>query len=491
MAEATIESEVIEFILQRKFFYGYFLQQFKRHITRDVKTLAVNITEDLKPNLYINPDFYNSLLLEEKMAILEHELLHILNKHLIRIEGRNGYVWNLATDVAINQYVKGLPVGGLCTDCNIVVHKDANSKFPKECPKCHKVLDPKIDKCEGLFPDNMSINGKKVSMPKEKRAEIYYDILWKEIPKVAIKIGTAMTQSCEQCKKDKMGGNGNGNGNGDKKQSGQGNGIDCGKCKKQAGHGIIDIDGVQVPIGLDDHDAWGAGSDNHEMAHEKIKDMVQKAVNKMHEKSQGTLPAHLQSLIEECLAHKTLTWKSILRKFVGYEEFADWIPSRKRLNKRFPMMMGSVVKMKAHIMVSIDTSGSISDDELSIFWTECGAMWSAGVKITIVQCDADIKDVFEYRYRKMKYNAKGRGGTSFKPPFELANKGEYKNHNGQVFKLKKKIDGIVYLTDGYGDFPKEVKHKTLWVFTPNHHEYGWNKKLGDKVVLELPKGLKK
>jgi predicted metal-dependent peptidase len=137
MAEATIEQEVIEFILQRKFFYGYFLQQFKRHITRDVKTLAVNITEDLKPNLYINPDFYNSLTLEEKMAVLEHELLHLLNKHLIRIEGRNSYVWNVATDVAINQYIKGLPYGELCPDCNIVIHKVGNT-LPKECPKCKK-----------------------------------------------------------------------------------------------------------------------------------------------------------------------------------------------------------------------------------------------------------------------------------------------------------------------------------------------------------------
>jgi hypothetical protein len=301
--------------------------------------------------------------------------------------------------------------------------------YLKNVQNVKKVLNHDTDKCEPLTTDNIILDGKKVTLQKEKRAEIYYDVLWKHFPKIALKIGTMITQSCEQCKKDRMGGQGGQNGNGDKQNNGQGqqgqdnkNGksgggqIDCGRCKKMVGHGVIEIDGQQIPIGIDDHDAWGAGSDNHEMAHEKIKDMVQKAVTKMHEKSQGTLPSHLQSLIDECLSHKTLTWKSILRKFVGYEEFADWIPSRKRLNKRFPMMMGSVVKMKAHIMVCIDTSGSISDEELSIFWTECGAMWSAGVKLTIVQCDADVQDVFEYRYRKMQYNAKGRGGTSFKPP---------------------------------------------------------------------------
>ena len=124
---AGIEREIIELILQRKFFYGHFLQQFKRHTVdhnnvnptagRIIDTLAVNITNDLKPNLYINTDFYNSgdydpanpskqtwgMTQDEKIALLEHEILHMLNKHLVRIENRDGYVWNLATDLAINQ----------------------------------------------------------------------------------------------------------------------------------------------------------------------------------------------------------------------------------------------------------------------------------------------------------------------------------------------------------------------------------------------------
>ena len=59
-----IEIEVIELILQRKYFYGHLLQQFRRHyfdsnseMGKVIKTLGVNVTSDLQPNLFINTDF--------------------------------------------------------------------------------------------------------------------------------------------------------------------------------------------------------------------------------------------------------------------------------------------------------------------------------------------------------------------------------------------------------------------------------------------------
>lgn len=465
-----IEHEVIEFILQRKYFYGYFLQQFKRHVTYDVDTLGVNITSDLKPNLYINPDFYDSLTKEQKLAVLEHEILHILNKHLVRREARNPYVWNLATDLAINQYIKDLPDGGFCLDCNRVIPKNGNV-YPTKCNVCGKELDPKKNIWQALDVNTFQAGGNVIKLPKEQSSEVYYNTLWDKLPKVVIHIGNGITMSDESQKKDSMGEDGNGSG----EKGGGGRGF---------GAGYIEIDGEKVPIVFDDHGVWAAGSDNQEMSHEKIKDMVQKTVNKMREKSQGHMPSHLQSLIDECLAHKTITWKTVLRRFVGYEEFADWIPSRKRMNKRFPMMMGSTVRMKAHIMVAVDTSGSISDDELGVFFREISVMSSAGVKITICECDADVQNVYEYRPKKQKIDCKGRGGTSFQPPFKFAHEKEYKNYQGEVFKLKRPIDGIVYLTDGYGDYPKFTKYPTLWVYTPHHSDYGWRKELGTKIVLD-------
>ena len=54
-------------------------------------------------------------------------------------------------------------------------------------------------------------------------------------------------------------------------------------------------------------------------------------------------------------------------------------------------------------------------------------------------------------------SAQGFGGTSFVPFFKKINK------NFENFETLNKV--AVYLTDGYGDFPKASKIPTLWLVT--------------------------
>lgn len=57
--------------------------------------------------LYINPNMFNTFSLENRLAVLKHEMLHILNGHLTnRLEDRNIEKWNYATDCAINQLIE-------------------------------------------------------------------------------------------------------------------------------------------------------------------------------------------------------------------------------------------------------------------------------------------------------------------------------------------------------------------------------------------------
>jgi predicted metal-dependent peptidase len=506
---AGIEREIIELILQRKYFYGHFLQQFKRHnvdskncnvnVGKIIKTLAVNITNDLKPNLFVNTDFYNSgdwdsthpekqtwgLTQDEKIALLEHEILHMLNKHLIRIENRDGYVWNLATDIAINQHIKGLPVGAVCPDCNVFVRL-VNGKFPKVCPLCKKALNEGMNKCQGLNVSDFKIGDDQVQLDKNNPSETYYDILWQKLPKQVILFGRGMTGQREKEAKNGIN-DSSGNGNGEGKQA-DGDG-DGGNSHRDMGNGIIDINGMKIPVSIDNHEIWQAGADNKEMAHQKVKDMVEKAMSHCAEKSQGHLPGYVQGLIDEVLKHKSVSWKSELRKFYGYEEFASFESSRKRLNRRFPMIQpGYIVKRKAHFVVATDSSGSISDDEFGKFFKEIGVMHAARVAITYVECDADIQLVEEYKRKPNKGEHKrvGYGGTDFRPVFKFVKDKKYKNGRGEEFKLKGKIDGIIYLTDGYGSFPseKDIVCPVIWVFTPNHTEgYGWKDTIGKKIIM--------
>src|SRR5574344_105662 len=56
--------------------------------------------------LYINPELFDKYSLENRMAILKHEVLHIVNGHLThRIQGKNidRKKANIAFDCTINQ----------------------------------------------------------------------------------------------------------------------------------------------------------------------------------------------------------------------------------------------------------------------------------------------------------------------------------------------------------------------------------------------------
>ena len=57
-------------------------------------------------SLYINPNIFNNLSLENRLVILKHEALHIIHNHVLRTTNEhktNHEIWNISTDCAINQ----------------------------------------------------------------------------------------------------------------------------------------------------------------------------------------------------------------------------------------------------------------------------------------------------------------------------------------------------------------------------------------------------
>jgi predicted metal-dependent peptidase len=64
-----------------------------------------------------DPDWFDSLPLDEIVGVLAHEVLHIALKHGLRRQGRDPVVWNMACDYAVNLILIDcgfkLPEGGL------------------------------------------------------------------------------------------------------------------------------------------------------------------------------------------------------------------------------------------------------------------------------------------------------------------------------------------------------------------------------------------
>ena len=139
-----------------------------------------------------------------------------------------------------------------------------------------------------------------------------------------------------------------------------------------------------------------------------------------------------------------------------------------RRNRRQPDRLdlrGQLRSHKANILVALDISGSISDEEFNQAIKEVlGIVKNYNHEITIIECDSEIRRVYKVNsLRDLKDRMNIRGGTKFTPVFE------YANHN--------KINLLVYFTDGKGEdqllsIPKG--YKTLWVISGR----------GDKLSLK-------
>lgn len=56
--------------------------------------------------IYYNPEFLNSISKEEQIFVFAHEVCHIAFNHILRSEGKDEDLWNIATDAVINQFLK-------------------------------------------------------------------------------------------------------------------------------------------------------------------------------------------------------------------------------------------------------------------------------------------------------------------------------------------------------------------------------------------------
>jgi len=133
----------------------------------------------------------------------------------------------------------------------------------------------------------------------------------------------------------------------------------------------------------------------------------------------------------------------------------------KKINKKYlPFYFPASTAQKGlNAVVAIDTSGSISQDQLTKALSEIWGLAQAfrSVRLFLMTCDADVWDTMELKNgnkaKLLKMKMRGGGGTDFRPVFKKIKK-EYQNL----------IDCLVFFTDGYGDFPdKKPFYPVYWI----------------------------
>jgi predicted metal-dependent peptidase len=171
---------------------------------------------------------------------------------------------------------------------------------------------------------------------------------------------------------------------------------------------------------------------------------------------QGRLPAALERLVDDLLAPK-ISYKQLLADYMQriQQDYA-WGPFDRRhihAGSYLPSVSGYGIQ---EIVVAIDTSGSISDNELAQFLAEVHGVASVNVsQLHIVFCDADVHDwcTISMSDPLPKLKPHGGGGTDFRPVFDEVHR---RNINPAV---------LLYLTDGYGSYPEMPQYPVIWVLT--------------------------
>lgn len=134
-----IQKSIFNILLKEPFF-GLLLQEINIRVTLAIPTAGMSYDKKLqKFFVYINPEFFiNTLSEPEREAVLIHELLHFLHRHIFDLRmpedwstKDNKIKANLAMDMAINQYIQNLPKS--CVNVNDW-KMDDGTPFPKLKP---------------------------------------------------------------------------------------------------------------------------------------------------------------------------------------------------------------------------------------------------------------------------------------------------------------------------------------------------------------------
>ncbi|BAY65854.1 hypothetical protein NIES22_59610 [Calothrix brevissima NIES-22] len=172
--------------------------------------------------------------------------------------------------------------------------------------------------------------------------------------------------------------------------------------------------------------------------------------------NQGSIPAGIQreltALTEGQLDWRSYLWRYLVRTPTDFTGF-----DRRFISQRLYLeaLEGESVK----VFVAVDTSGSVGDAELRLFFSEVIGILNSypHIQCQLYYADAEAYGPYELTTDSPFPKPVGGGGTSFVPFFDKVNE--------QIDWYSNSV--CVYLTDGYGTFPEQMPNfPVLWVVTP-------------------------
>ena len=224
--------------------------------------------------------------------------------------------------------------------------------------------------------------------------------------------------------------------------------------------------------GFDEHDWEGAKALSEEEKKQLEKEVDQAirqgiiAEQKVVGKGGGRMGRDLADLVEP-----KVDWREVLREFVKATCNAKDTSSWRRVNRRYlssdiymPSLIGERV---GHLVIGIDTSGSVGNKELAEFLSEVQSI-AKDVhpdKVDLIYWDGEVAGHEEYSASQVDSiidSTKPAGGGGTDPTCVM----EYMKEKAI------KPEAIIMLTDGYiGNWGDEWNAPILWTIVGNNRDY--------------------
>jgi predicted metal-dependent peptidase len=389
--------------------------------TDHIATMGVTVEDSGQIILYFNPKFFNILPEKQVRFVICHEIYHVALHHTTTrkpLDCMEHELHNIAADLAINSLLT------------------SSSNHYREMP---------TGKFKGVLP-------KDYGFPEKLALEDYLELLKKDMKE--------NPQNYCGLNQDGNGEQGEGGGEGSDDSSDDGDKKGKGKAgSKNENYG----DGKRGSF--DSHGGWQPNS----YAKEKIKAKIERMAKS--DKAWGDMPADIKMIIMAAQKSK-VDWTKQLRSYLGMTLSPEMDPTMKRPNRRFGWPFpGKTPQYMSKGLAAIDASASMVAKQLSQCVAEINAIRQY-YPIDMAMFDADIElGPIPWDSKKVKFEGKGGGGTSFQPVVELAE--------------KKRYSTLIILTDGMAPAPKKPRFvkDIIWVLI-DHREapVPW----GRKVCIESP-----
>lgn len=384
-----------------------------------VPTAAVHASGELR----INPEFFALLSPDEAGWVFAHEYLHVFFQHSDRCH-------------------RAVKAGLINNDHDLLVWRVAVDLQVNSCLRHAFTLDPKGFIASGY------VSPEQYELPHDLNAEQYFALL-KRKSNALFKTGGGV--GAGEC------GPGAGGGEDGEEEEGDGKQQDSGRGSSSSG----------------DDAAAAAGNDYKFVIDQKARmEQVRQAVAQA-AKQQGNCPVGIRVHADAIVPVRKISWQRLLEAAVrtgvseargrGRETYQR--PNRNQQGLRLfsdsrSAIYPGAVRRTPKVAVVFDTSGSMSS-----YYAEMAShalqivKQVAGGHVTMLACDAAVHAVKKVStFADIRKNLLGGGGTDFRPAFAAV----------ADMPPAERPNVIVFITDGYGDYPTEPPKDTtmVWLCTP-------------------------